>query len=69
MEKTENAKNQLGNSGHIVDMMAHVLSQPRINDPGMRPDYCAYNLDPLERDCESCSLCNYGRDCHNNRIA
>ena len=25
-------------------------------------NYCSQN----EHDCDTCSLCNYGRDCHNN---
>jgi len=30
----------------------------------MEKEYCTQN----EGDCETCSLVNYGRDCHNNPV-
>jgi hypothetical protein len=33
-------------------------------------EYCDYNYpDCISSDsCQSCNLCNYGRDCHNNIV-
>ena len=58
----------LGKSGHIVDMMSAVLSS--VGDTSGVGDisYCDRGIDYLERECQDCSLCNYERDCHNNKV-
>ena len=58
----------LGHSGHIVDMMSTVLGTVVV-EPEAQISYCAYGIDYIERDCEACNLCNYGRDCKNNIIS
>ena len=61
-------KDTIGNHGHIIDMMSAVLAD-RLAESEEQNDYCAYEIDHLERECEQCNLCNYGKDCHNNTIS
>ena len=61
-------KKELGESGHIIDMMEVVLRGDNKQDATMLRSYCALDLDHLERECADCAYTNYGCDCHNKKI-
>lgn len=54
-------------SANIIDILAAVLGH-EVAAPEAATAYCKLGIDYLERECQDCSLCNYGRDCHNNEI-
>ena len=68
MQYTSKDNQTIGQSANIVDIMDTMLANQK-STPESDINYCSYKIDYLERECQGCNLCNYGRDCHNNAIS